>query len=59
MLTATSVPGVDSVRLTFAGEPVEAPLPSGQLTSDPLTEQDYDAVLTAPPSPSAVPAPPS
>jgi spore germination protein GerM len=59
VLTATSLPGVDAVRLTFAGDPVEAPLPSGELTSDALTESDYEAFLTAPPTPSAVPAPPS
>jgi spore germination protein GerM len=45
VLTATSVPGVDAVRLTLSGEPVEAPLPSGQLTSAPLTAADYAALL--------------
>jgi spore germination protein GerM len=53
VLTATSVPGVDAVRLTLSGEPVEAPLPSGELTSEPLTAADYAALLiaeTAPPS---------
>ena len=53
VLTATSVPGVDAVHLTLAGEPVEAPLPSGELTSEPLTAADYAALLvavTAPPS---------
>jgi hypothetical protein len=47
VLTATSMPGVDRVRLTLDGEPVEAPLPSGQLTSAPLTAADYGAFLTA------------
>jgi hypothetical protein len=58
VLTATTVPGVDAVRLTVGGDPVEAPLPSGELTADPLTAADYAAFL-APASPSAVPAEPS
>lgn len=53
VLTATSAPGVDAVRLTFAGNPVEAPLPSGELTSAPLTAADYATFLTpSPASPS-------
>ncbi|TFV64019.1 UNVERIFIED_ORG: hypothetical protein E4P37_13545 [Bacillus sp. AZ43] len=59
VLTATSLPGVEQVRLTLDGEPVEAPLPSGQLTSAPLTAQDYAVLLTAPEPPAAVPAEPS
>jgi hypothetical protein len=53
VLSATSVPGVDAVRLTLAGEPVEAPLPSGELTSAPLRAADYAGLVTggaAPPS---------
>ena len=53
VLTATSVPGVDAVRLRLSGAPVEAPLPSGELTSEPLTAADYAAFLvlvTSPPS---------
>jgi len=46
VLSATSVPGVDAVRLTLAGQPVEAPLPSGELTSAPLTAADYAGLLT-------------
>jgi spore germination protein GerM len=66
VLTATSLPGVEAVRLTIAGNPVEAPLPTGELTSAPLTAADYAVFLTttepsaatvAPPP--AVPAPPS
>ena len=45
VLTATSVPGVDAVRLTLSGAPVEAPLPSGELTSEALTAADYAAFL--------------
>ena len=45
VLTATSVPGVRAVRLTLSGAPVEAPLPTGELTSDPLTAADYSALL--------------
>jgi hypothetical protein len=48
VLTATSLPGIDAVRLSAGGEVVEAPLPSGELTSRPLTADDY-AVLVAPP----------
>lgn len=66
VLTATSVRGVDAVRLTIGGEPVDAPLPTGELTSAPLTAADYAVFLTAPEPvavpaepPSAVPAPPS
>lgn len=51
VLTATSVPGVDAVRLTLSGEPVEAPLPSGELTSEPLSAADYAALLLPPTSP--------
>jgi spore germination protein GerM len=58
VLTATTVPGVDAVRLTVGGDPVEAPLPSGELTSAPLTAADYADFLT-PPTPTAVPATPS
>ena len=66
VLTATSVPGVRAVLLELAGEPIEAPLPSGELTARPLTAQDYATFATptpeavpATPSPEAVPAPPS
>jgi len=59
VLTATSLQGVDAVRLTIGGDPVEAPLPTGELTSAPLTAADYAVFLTAPEPPSAVPAPPS
>ena len=45
VLTATSVPGVEAVRLTLSGAPVEAPLPDGELTSEPLTADDYAALL--------------
>jgi hypothetical protein len=50
VLTATSVPGITAVLLTHDGEPVEAPLPSGELTSAPLTAADYRPLLGAPPS---------
>lgn len=64
VLTATSLPGVRAVLLTRQGEPVDAPLPDGQLTSLPLSAADYEALLIAPaPSatvtPGAVPAVPS
>ncbi|MGY1822004.1 GerMN domain-containing protein [Geodermatophilus sp. SYSU D00079] len=59
VLSATSVPGVDAVVLTLDGEPIDAPLPSGQLSSAPLTAADYAAYLAPPPAATPVPAPPS
>jgi spore germination protein GerM len=56
VLTATSLPEVHAVLLTTGGTPIEAPLPSGELTSAPLTAQDY-AVLLHPPTPEATPSP--
>jgi hypothetical protein len=65
VLTATTVPGVETVLLTLAGQSVEAPLPSGELTSDPLTAADMTpfldaaAATVAPGPPSATPALPA
>ena len=50
VLTATSLPGVDSVRLLVDGAPVAAPLPSGPLTDEPLTAADYRSTVAAPTS---------
>jgi len=50
VLTATSLPGVDAVRLRRNGESVEAPLPGGQLTGEPLTAGEYRPLTKAPPS---------
>jgi spore germination protein GerM len=41
VLTALSVPGVESVLLTSEGEPIQAPLPGGALTDRPLVAGDY------------------
>jgi hypothetical protein len=49
VLTATSLEGIGRVLLTRDGAPVEAPLPSGELTSEPLTSAEYAGLLTAPP----------
>ncbi|MGY1650248.1 GerMN domain-containing protein [Geodermatophilus sp. SYSU D01119] len=49
VLTATTLAGVDAVLLTRDGEPVEAPLPTGELTDRPLTAADYAPLLVAPP----------
>ncbi|WP_236827286.1 MULTISPECIES: GerMN domain-containing protein [unclassified Blastococcus] len=59
VLTAASLPGIDAVLLTSDGQPVEAPLPSGALTDEPLLPADYAAFLNPPPvSPAATtPAP--
>ncbi|MCZ2805436.1 GerMN domain-containing protein [Modestobacter sp. VKM Ac-2983] len=53
VLTATSLPEVEAVLLTRAGQPVEAPLPSGELTSQPLSAADYEQLLTASASPTS------
>jgi hypothetical protein len=58
VLTATSLPEVHAVLLTSDGTPVEAPLPSGELTSAPLTALDYTPLLH-PPTPTAAPPAPS
>jgi hypothetical protein len=50
VLTATSLPEIRAVLLTRAGEQLEAPLPSGELTSEPLTTADYDELQVTPPS---------
>jgi spore germination protein GerM len=50
VLTATSLPEVHAVRLTRDAQPLEAPLPSGRLTAEPLTADDYGALLVAQPS---------
>jgi hypothetical protein len=57
VLSATTLPGVDSVLLTRDGDPVEAPLPSGELTDEPLMPADYAVFLTPPPPPTAAPSP--
>jgi hypothetical protein len=50
VLTATSLPGVSSVRLLVDGAPVAAPLPSGRLTDEPLTAADYLGTVAPPTS---------
>ena len=58
VLTATSVPEVRAVLLTREGEPIEAPLPDGELSSDPLTADQFTSFLIPPaPSPATTPAP--
>jgi len=46
VLTLTSLPQVDAVRLTRGGDPVQAPLPNGELASRALTAADYRPLLT-------------
>lgn len=50
VLTLTSAPGVDAVRLQRRGADREVPLPGGALTGAELTAADY-ASLTAAPAP--------
>lgn len=45
VLSLTSVTGVTEVLLVRDGEPVAAPLVDGSLTSEPLTRDDYTALL--------------
>lgn len=49
VLTVTSLPGIEGVLLTQDGSAVEAPLPTGELTTRPLTAADYSSYLTDPP----------
>jgi hypothetical protein len=57
VLSATSLAGVDAVLLTSEGDPIEAPLPSGELTDEPLLPADYAVFLTPPLPPTASPVP--
>lgn len=41
VLTLTSVPGVDAVQFRHRDNPISVPLPSGVLTTRPMTETDY------------------
>ncbi|MFI7587428.1 GerMN domain-containing protein [Spongisporangium articulatum] len=50
VLTVTAVPGVRAVRLQRRGQPVDAPLPSGALTTRELVAADYQTLLDDPPS---------
>jgi spore germination protein GerM len=58
VLTATSIPQVHAVRLMREGELIDAPLPDGELTSAPLTADDYASYLTPPPPPTPTPSSP-
>lgn len=57
VLTATSVPGIDSVRLTRNGQRVDAALPFGDLAARPVTASDYASLvrLSSPPPRTAPP----
>ena len=45
VLTLTSAAGIDAVRVSIAGDPVQVPLPGGALTSRPVSADDYAALL--------------
>ena len=45
VLTVTSAPGIEAVRVGAAGETVEVPLPGGALTDRPVTADDYATFL--------------
>ena len=57
VLTLTSHPDVRAVRITSDGQPVEAPLPGGEVVDRALTAADYRSLLTraARPSPASSP----
>lgn len=58
VLTATTVDGVDGVRIVRNGAPIEVPVPGGALTSGPLRRSDYRE-LAGPPSATPSPSSPS
>ncbi|HEY0645775.1 MAG TPA: GerMN domain-containing protein [Nocardioides sp.] len=45
VLSVTSAPGVDAVRLATSDEPVDLPLPSGALATRDVSAEDYAALL--------------
>jgi hypothetical protein len=45
VLTVTSVDGVDRVTFLQDGAPIEAPLPGGARTAQPVTAADYSSLL--------------
>lgn len=45
VLTVTSAPGIDAVRVGTGDDLVEVPLPGGALTSRPVTAADYASLL--------------
>lgn len=47
VLSLTSLPAVEGVRLQRDGVDLDVPLPGGALTSGPLTAQDYSALAVA------------
>jgi hypothetical protein len=46
--TATSVPGVDQVKVLIGNRVVEIPRADGKLSSGPVTRADYQSLLTPP-----------
>lgn len=47
MLTVTALPGNRQALLTRDGKPLEAVLPSGELTGEPVTADDYRELTAA------------
>jgi len=45
VLTAVSAEGVDRVQIVSDGVPIDAPLPSGVLSSGPLSHRDYASLV--------------
>ncbi len=45
VLSVTSAPGIDGLRLVTSGRGVDVPLPGGALASRPVTADDYTALL--------------
>lgn len=45
VLSVTSAPGVDAVRVVTSGQPVDLPLPGGALATRDVSAEDYTALL--------------
>lgn len=46
VLTADSLPGVDGVQISIAGQVVNAPEPNGTLAQGPVTKADYASLVS-------------
>lgn len=46
VLTADSLPDVERVQITIAGQPVNAPEPNGTLAPGPVTKADYASLVS-------------
>jgi len=56
VLTLTERPGVGQVRFTLGGSPLAAFLPDGSQRDAPVAKEDYQILLSSPPSTTTAPA---